>query len=168
MNIRTALLPVLLVALAPMLHASESKRTANYILSTPTAFEGKEVTLDVSFVKPSHVKSPIPEIAFFHAATLDRQDHRHGGNILVVIAAEDAAKFAKKYGTNFEGRTESNPLKGTLAAAPGGKRQGQVWLLDTTGKIGELVKQNKLVIEDDEGGRGPDGGPRHPHRPGGF
>jgi hypothetical protein len=167
MNIRTSLLPVLLVALTPMLHASESKRTANYILTTPTAFEGKDITLDVSFVKPSHVKSPIPEIAFFHAATLDRLEHKPGGNILVVIAAEDASKFAKKYGTNFEGRNASNPLKGILAAAPGGKRQGQVWLLDTTGKIGELIKQNKLVIEEEAGG-GPGAGPRHPRRPGGF
>jgi hypothetical protein len=42
-----------------------------------------------------------------------------------------------------------------------------VWLVDTTGKIEELVKQNKLVIEEEASG-GPGAGPRHPRRPGGF
>ncbi|MEI6279797.1 MAG: hypothetical protein WCQ16_10530 [Verrucomicrobiae bacterium] len=178
MNIRTLLLPVLLVALAPLLHASDSKRTADYLLITPTAFEGKEVTLDVSFVKPAHWKSPVPELAFFHALTMDRQDRKPGGEILVVVASETAAKFAKKYGTDFEGRNESNSLKGIFLSAPGGNHRGKAWLVDTTGKVADLIKQHKLLIEDDGGGLGAGGGgrpggpghpgpgPHHPFRPG--
>ena len=156
---------VLLAAVAPMLHASESKRTAEYILTTPADFEGKEVTLDVSFVKPVHWKSPNPELAFFHAMTLDRLNHKPGGEILVVIASTDASKFAKKYGTNFERRNESDSLQATLVAAPGGRMHAKVWILDTTGKVAEMVKQNQLSIVEEEGGggRGPGGpGPRGP------
>ena len=145
MNIRTCLLPVLLAALTPVLHASESKRTADYLLTTPATFEGKEVTLDIAFVKPVHWKSPVPEIAFFHAMTLDRQAHKPGGEMMIVILSEDSVKFAKKYGTNFEGRNESNSLKGIFLTAPGGGKRGKVWMLDTTGKAADLIKQNKLV-----------------------
>jgi len=184
MKLRYLLLPVLLAALPPMLHAADSKRTAEYYLITPTDFEGKEVTLDVAFVKPTHWKSPIPELAFFYALTLDRRDNRFGGGILVAIPSGDAEKFAKKYGTDFEGRSESNTLKGMFMAAPGGKdRHGKVWLVDTTGKVAELIKQRRLTIEEGEdgagfgpggpggpGGQWGPGGPgphRGPHRPGG-
>ena len=159
---------VLLAAVAPMLQAGDSKRTAEYILTTPTDFEGKEVTLDVAFVKPVHWKSRNPELAFFHVMTLDRRDRKPGGAILVVIPSEDASKFAKKYGTDFEGRTESNPFSGILLAAPGGKMHGKIWLVDSTGKVADLVKQHKLVIEDEGdgmGGPGPGPGPRGPRRP---
>lgn len=161
---------VLLAAVVPLLHAADSKRTAEYILTTPMDFEGKEVTLDVAFVQPVHWKSPSPDVAFFHVMTLDRRDHKPGGGILVSIPASDAAKFAKKYGTDFEGRTESNPFSGVLLAAPGGKMHHKVWLVDSTGKIADLVKQNKLIIEDEGGGPGgpggPGPGPRGPRRPG--
>jgi hypothetical protein len=156
---------VLLAAVAPMLHASESKRTAEYILTTPADFEGKEVTLDVSFVKPVHWKSPNPELAFFHAMTLDRLNHKPGGEMLVAIPSTDAAKFAKKFGTSFERRNESDSLQATLVAAPGGRMHAKVWILDTTGKVAEMVKQNQLSIVEEEGGggRGPGGpGPRGP------
>lgn len=156
---------VLLAAVAPLLNASDSKRTAEYILTTPTDFEGKEVTLDVSFVKPVHWKSPAPELAFFHVMTLDRRDHKPGGEMLVAIPSGDSAKFAKKYGTDFEGRTESNSFQGTLLAAPGGGMQAKVWVLDSTGKLAGLLKENKLRIEEEGGGPGPRGpgpGPRRP------
>ena len=149
---------VLLAAAAPLLHASDSKRTAEYILTTPADFEGKEVTLDVSFVKPVHWKSPVPELAFFHAMTLDRTDYKPGGEILVVILSEDASHFAQRYGTDFKSRSYSNSLKGTLVAAPGGRRHAQLWIFDTTGKVADMVKQNKLMIEE-EGGGGAGGGP---------
>ena len=149
---------VLLAAVAPLLHASDSKHTAEYILTTPADFEGKEVTLDVSFVKPVHWKSPVPELAFFHAMTLDRRDYKPGGEILIVILAEDASHFAQRYGTDFKSRNYSNPLKGTLVTAPGGRRHAKVWILDTTGKIPDLVKQNKLMIEEEGGGGGGAGG----------
>jgi hypothetical protein len=164
---------VLLAAVAPLLHAADSKRTAEYVLTTPADFEGKEVTLDVAFVQPVHWKSPNSELAFFHAMTLDRRDHKFGGKILVVIPSADASKFAKKYGTDFEGRNESNSFQGTLIAAPGGPKHRQVWIVDSTGKIAELVKQKQLTIEDEGGGgegpgggRGPGPGPHGPRRPG--
>ncbi|MEI8310034.1 MAG: hypothetical protein WCH98_04695 [Verrucomicrobiota bacterium] len=168
MKILHALPLVLLAAVMPLLHASDSKRTAEYILTTPADFEGKEVTLDVSFVMPVHWKSPNAELAFFHAVTLDRRDHKPGGEILVVIPSETAAKFAKKYGTDFEGRNESTSLQGTLVAAPGGRMRAKVWIVDTTGKVVDLVKQNKLAIEEggDGGGSGGGGAGPGPHGPG--
>jgi hypothetical protein len=156
---------ILLAAVAPLLHASDSKRTAEYILTTPADFEGKEVTLDVSFVQPVHWKSPNPELAFFHALTLDRRDYKPGGEILVVILSADASRFAKRYGTDFKSRSYSNSLKGTLVAAPGGRMHAKVWILDTTGKVADLVKQKQLSIVEDEGGGG--GGGRGPGGPGG-
>ncbi len=164
MKITTTLLTVLLAAGTPLLQAADSKRTAEYVLTTPADFEGKEVTLDVSFVKPVHWKSPNPEMAFFNAMTIDRMDHKPGGNILVAIPAADAAKFAKKYGTDFDGRNDMTTLRGTLLTAPGKKMKRRVWIIDTTGKIGELIKKNDFAIDDEEegGGRGPGGhGPRH-------
>ena len=149
---------VLLAAAGPMLHASDSKRTAEYILTTPADFEGKEVTLDVSFVKPVHWKSQVPELAFFHAMTIDRRDYKPGGEILVVIPSEDASHFAQRSGTDFKSRNYSNSLKGTLVAAPGGRMHAKIWILDTTGKIADLVKQNKLRIEEEGGGGGGAGG----------
>jgi len=176
MKTKCLLLPVLLASLVPMLHASDSKRTAEYYLVTPTDFEGKEVTLDVAFVKPTHWKCPVPELAFFHALTIDKRDYKPGGEIMVAIPSAEAEKFAKKYGTDFEGRTNSNTLKGVLIAAPGGQMHPKFWIVDTTGKVGELVKQKKLAIEEGEmdgGGFGPGGpggpGPHHgQHRPGGH
>ena len=167
MKILVCLPLVLLAAVAPLLHASDSKRTAEYILTTPADFEGKEVTLDVAFVKPVHWKSPNPELAFFHAMTIDRLNHKPGGEILVAIPSTDAAKFAKKFGTSFERRNESDSLQATLVAAPGGRMHAKVWILDTTGKVADLVKQDKLaIVEDEGGGPGPRGpgfqGPRKP------
>lgn len=156
---------VLLAVVAPRLHAAGSQRTAEYLLTTPSEFEGKKVTLDVSFVQPVQWKSPHPDLAFFHVVTLDRRNYKPGGRILVVIPSAEASKFAKKYGTNFEGRSESNPFSGVFVAAPGGKKKKSVWLVDSTGKIGDLVKQNKLTIED-EGGEPAGPGPGGPRRPG--
>lgn len=171
MKIPICLLTCLLAALTPLLHAADSKRTADYLLISPTDYEGKEVTLDVAFVKPAHCKSPIPEIAFFHAMTIDRRDKRPGGEIIVAVPSEESEKFAKKYGTNFEGRTESNSLRGVFIATPGGQIHPKVWIVDTTGKAADLVKQKKLTLAVEEmneafgpGGPGPHHGPHHPAR----
>lgn len=158
---------ILLASMTSLLHAGDSKRTAEYILTTPTDFEGQKVTLDVAFVQPVHWKSRNPELAFFHVITLDRRNHSRGGQILVAIPSAEASKFAKKYGTDFEGRSESNAFSGILVAAPGGKMQKRIWLVDSTGKIADLVKRNKLVLEEEgrgePGPRGP--GPFGPRKP---
>jgi len=161
---------VLLAAASPLLQASDSKRTAEYILATPTDFEGKQVSLDVAFVKPVHWKSPVPELAFFHAVTLDRRDHKPGGHILIAVPAADAGKIAQRYGLDWEGRNESNTLTGTLVAAPGraAGMHRRVWLIDTDGKAIELIKAKKLELLEDGGpGPGPGGRPFGPkHGPG--
>jgi hypothetical protein len=86
--------------------AADSKRTAEYLLSSPLTHEGKAVTVDVAAVKPVQWKSPLPELTFFHALTMDRIDRKPGGGILVAVPTAEAASFAKKYGTDFEGRHE--------------------------------------------------------------
>lgn len=153
-------------ATLPLVDAYESKRTAEYILASPADFEGKEVTLDVSFVQPVHWKSPVPELAFFHAITIDRVDKKRGGHILVAIPAADAAKFAKKFGMDFDGKNNSDTLHGTLVTAPGKGLRPKVWIIDTTGKIQDLVKNQKIALEDGRdmngGGEGPGAGPARP------
>ena len=165
MKIITTLLTGLLASWATLAYAGESKRTADYILATPLEFEGKNVDLDVSFVKPVNWKSPNTEIAFFHAMTMDRLDKKRGGSILVAIPAADAAKFAKRYGTDFDGRNEYDRLNGVLTTTPDNKKKfkGGTWVIDMTGgKIAELVKNKQLVIEDNEGKEGEGKGERAP------
>jgi len=152
---------ILLAAAAPLSIAGDSKRTAEYTIVNSAELEGKEVTLDVAFVKPVQWKSPIPELAFFHALTIDRRDKKPGGHILVAIAASESASFAKKYGMDFEGRNESNTLRGTLLAAPGredGKAlRPRIWFIDTTGTALELIKEKKLELTDEGPGDTGDG-----------
>ncbi len=152
---------ILLTALAPLLPAAESKHTAEYILANSADFEGKEVTLDVAFVRPVEWKSPIPELAFFHAVTYDRRDHRQGGPILVVIPAADSGQFAKKYGMEASGRnTVPNSLKGTLLATPGRPGMGgRRWIVDTTGLLADLIKKHNLNLPDNDRGPGMGAGP---------
>lgn len=153
---------------SPFLHAADSERTAEYILTTPQEFEGKAVELDVSFVKPVRWKSPVPELAFFHAFTIDRKDRKPGGVIPVAVAAADAASFAKKYGTDFDGRYDKDDLVGTLLASPGHAPRKQVWFVDTSGLAAELIKQGKMHLEDDGKGMPEErefrGKPRGPKR----
>lgn len=161
MNLRTTLTAaVALVALVSTSHA-ESKRIAEYILSDPTTYENKEVTLDVAFVKPVHWVSPYAGIAFFRAMTIDRTDKKPGGGILVAVPAVDAAKFAKKYGTDFDGRYDKETLRGIFLAAGSGRHR-KIWLVDTTGKLSEMIAAQKKdfpeeALNDDLGG-GPKGG----------
>jgi len=140
---------ILLAATAPLSLASDSKRTAEYIIVNSAELEGKPVTLDVAFVKPVQWKSPIPELAFFRAMTIDRRDNKPGGHILVAIPAAEAPSFSKKYGMDFDGRNESDTLRGTLLAAPGRELRPRVWFIDTTGTALELIKAKKLELIDD-------------------
>lgn len=145
--------------------AADSKRTAEYLLSSPLSYEGKTVTLDVAAVQPVRWKSPFPELAFFQAMTLDRMDHKPGGVILVAVPAADSASFAKKYGTDFEGRFESDQLKGLFMAS--GPRK--VWVIDMSGQLAKLLAERKELLPDEAGrplaigGKfGPGRGPRQP------
>ena len=130
------------------LASAESKRTAEYILTDPAKFQGQEVTLDVALVKPVHFVSPFPEIAFFHALTIDRGDKKPGGGILVAVPAASANAFAKKYGTDFDGRSDMDTLRGTLVAAGPGPR-GKIWVLDNSGELVSLMEQRKKDLPPD-------------------
>ena len=146
-------------SIIPALAADD--RTASGILSDPYTYENKPVTLDVAVVRPVHFQSPLPQLAFFRAMTMDRSSRKPSGEIMVVVAADQSEKFAKKYGTEFT-RFQSTPLKGTLLASPGREEgRGKVWLIDTTGQAAELIQQKKLAISDDG-----NGGPGGPHKRG--
>ncbi len=151
---------VFLAVLAPLTLAGDSKHTAEYIIANSAEHEGKEVVLDVSFVKPVQWKSPIPELAFFHAVTVDRRDDQLGGSIIVAVKAAEAGSFAKKYGMDFEGRRDSDSLRGVFLAAPGRgpdtKARARIWLVDTTGSAAGLIEAKKFEIQDDGPNRGVD------------
>lgn len=148
---------------------ADSKRTAEFILSDPKTYEGQQVTLDVALVKPVHWVSPLPDFAFFHALTIDRTDGRPGGGILVAIPASESASFAKKYGTDFEGRNDKTTLRGAFIAIGGGHRPGKIWIVDTTGELENKMREMKKEFPEEafggEEGSGP--GPRGPGGPGG-
>jgi hypothetical protein len=143
---------------------AESKRTAEYLLISPAEHLNKDVTLDVAMVRPVPWVSPAKDIAFFRAMTIDRSDRRAGGDILVAVPASEAASFARKYGTDFEGRWESDMLKGTFLSATrgdGGTRGPGLWLVDTTGKLADLIATKQFALPGEgklaEAGPGPRG-----------
>ncbi len=161
--------------LAPApLRAADSKRTAEYLLISPLDHENQKVTVDVAFVKPVNWVSRIPGMSFFHARTIDRVDHKPGGEILVAVPTADAEKFARKYGTDFEGRMDRNALDGQFIAG-GGRGRGKIWMIDLSGQLAEMIAAQKAEFPDEAfmvggpGGRGPGMGegmrPR-PHGPG--
>jgi hypothetical protein len=165
---KTPLIPLLVAAIVlgfPICgRTAESKRTAEYLLSSPAAFEGREVTLDVAAVKPVQWKSPLPELAFFHALTIDRYDHKPGGSLLVAVPAAQSAAFAKKYGTDFDGRLDSDSLKGLFLAS--GPRK--TWVLDTSGQLTQLLAERRAALPEDAGHfpmKGAPGRPGRFHRP---
>jgi hypothetical protein len=153
-----ALASVAAFGLSCTAHA-ESKRTAEYLLISPSEHLNKDVTVDVAMVKPVHWVSPAPGLAFFRAMTIDRSDRKAGGEILVAVSADEAASFARKYGTDFEGRGDSDMLKGTFLSVTraNGPEQGGLWIIDTTGKVSRLVAEKKLALPAE--GRPPGGGP---------
>jgi hypothetical protein len=146
-------LSLAIVLISTVVASADSKRTAEFILSDPKAYQDQPVTLDVAMVKPVRWISPLPEIAFFHALTIDRSDKEPGGGILVAVPSGDSAKFAKKYGTDFDGKRSSTTLRGTFIAV-GGRDHGHrgVWVVDTTGKLDSLIKERKATLPDDGNG----------------
>ncbi len=152
---------VLLAATSPL--RAESKHTAEYFLTTPQEFVNQIVSLDVAFVKPVHWVSPNPDFQFFHAMTIDRTDKKPGGGILVAVKAADASSFARKYGTDFEGRNDTTTLKGIFLAGGGAKGRMKVYLVDTTGELKALFDAGEFALpaESADGGE-PDG--QRPHK----
>jgi hypothetical protein len=143
-------LTAVLVLASGLVAQADSKRTAKFILSDPRAYEGKEITLDVAMVHPVKWVSPMANFAFFHARTLDRRDRKPGGSILVAVPADKSAAFAKKYGTNFEGRNQSTTLRGTLVAVGGSKQRPRpgIWIIDTTGNLLAEIDSKKASFPE--------------------
>ena len=166
-------LSLVIVLLSTAAASADSKRTAEFLLSDPKAYQDQPVTLDVAMVKPVRWVSPLPEIAFFQALTIDRSDKKPGGGILVAVPSGESAKFAKKYGTDFKGRNSSTTLRGTLIAAggPGNPGHRGIWVIDTTGRLESLLKDRKVTVPDDgsepgqKGQEGPRGPRDKPNRP---
>jgi hypothetical protein len=171
----TSKLTALILLASSALGYADSKKTAEFLLVDPKSHVDQEVTLDVTHVKPVHWKSPLAEIAFFHAVTIDRRDGKFGGAILVAVPAEEATKFAKKYGLDFDGRNSTTTLRGTFALVSGRGASG-LWIVDTSGKLAKLIADKKAEFPVEAGmpgdmgkgpgvgGRGP--GRRHPFRAG--
>lgn len=130
---------------------AESKRTAEYLLISPSDHQDKDVTVDVALVRPVQWVSPAPEFAFFRAMTIDRSDRKAGGEILVAVPASGAAAFARKYGTDFEGRYESDSLKGTFLSIGRAENRegGRLWIIDTTGNLAKAIADKKLTLPTD-------------------
>jgi len=145
-SILTLLLTTILATAGVAL--ADSKRTAVHVLTDPSLYQDKEVTLDVAFVRPVHFVSPFPELAFFHALTVDRTNGKPAGSILVAVPSATATSFAKKYGTDFEGRGEKDTLRGTLVAA-GPKPRGRIWVVDTSGQLLKLIAERKKSLPED-------------------
>jgi hypothetical protein len=126
---------------------AESTRTADSLRIHSQTHLDKEVTVDVSMVKPVHWKSPLADVVFFHALTIDRTEDKSGGSILVAVDAAAAGKLSDKYGTNFDGRNDKDKLTGTFILVSGNGPSG-VWMIDTTGKIAALIREKKLALPD--------------------
>jgi hypothetical protein len=158
MKNRFLTLITLTACLASSLHAAESKRTAAHILANSDKYEGKEVTLDVSFLKPVKWKSPIPEIAFFFAVTIDRTNDIRAGKLLIAIPETETKKFSQKYGLVESKKEKNNPdtLRGVLvpAWAKGANGKGMkskgIWVIDTSGRLQNLSKTVKLELPEDD------------------
>lgn len=148
---------VLLAAASPL--RAESKHTAEYFLTTPQEFVNQLVSLDVAFVKPVHWVSPNPDFQFFHAMTIDKTDKKPGGGILVAVKSADASAFARKYGTDFEGKSATTALKGLFLAGGGAKGRMKVYLVDTTGELKALFDAGEFALPADPADGGDQEGP---------
>ena len=138
--------------------------SADYYLTTPDAYEGQMVTLDVMGVRPVNFKSPVPDLAFFFMQTWDRTKNMPGGDIMLVAPAADARAIMKKYGGKMPGpgpgmhpgmsTANTEKMKGLFTLSPGGKphHEGEKPETSTTASGSGTEKP---VAENGEGPRGP-------------
>jgi hypothetical protein len=133
-----------------------SKYTADYYRAKSSEFEGQEIKLKVSHVKPFHFKSAIPDLRFFHAFTYDKKDNVYGGWIVVAVPAGEASAFVEEFGTHPDGsgpRDRAKPkteyLTGTFRADA--KR---LWFVDYKGLCKELLDARRQEFMLDPAGPG--------------
>lgn len=133
--------------------AQTKRDTAEYYLAYGKDHVGKEIRLDVAFVRPVRWASPDPAITFFHALTADTRGRQPGGGILVMLPESEKDALIKKYGMNRDGR-QTSTLRGTLRVLPNRERRGAgVYVVDYKGLLGERIKDRaaKLTVVDDAG-----------------
>jgi len=156
--------PLLAVATLVCLAFPEAAfaRTANHILANPDQHHEKTVTVDVAYLRPVRWKSPVPEVAFFHAITYDKRAKSPGGAILLAFPESSRESMIRRYGVVRDGNARvvgTKPLRATLRNMGEGRRRG-IWYLDQTeGSLNEALKANHAKIEQaidrDERGDGP-------------
>jgi hypothetical protein len=103
----------LLICAGP-LKASSPVSADGYLVS-PWKYEGQTIKLNVVCVKPAHFESPLREVIYYHAMTMN-VDRRFGGEILIAVPRSESEHFARYYGLDPRGRT-SRLLSGTLLLA---------------------------------------------------
>ena len=104
------------LALTPLIRAQDY-RQADYYLNTPEKYEGKKITLSRSHVKRLPATAESGKDANFWAYTASRNDYKFG-SILVLVPADAADTFSKKYGFGREYgagyQVKTRPLSGVF------------------------------------------------------
>lgn len=146
-----------------------ASNTVDYYLTTPEQFKNMMVNLDVKGVRPVEFKSPIPDLAFFHMTTWDKQKNRPGGHIMLVAPASLATTIMKKYGNDMRRGGDIDRMRGILMLSPGGPgpekqganaesnppqgpprhgpRHAQMWMIDYEGRSAAIMEAHKAEME---------------------
>lgn len=131
-----------------------SDQTANAVLAEPHKYNNAPVQLDVAFLRPVRWKSPIPEVAFFHAMTYDKKARSFGGEILLAAPESNREALVRRYGVTHEGRRtpDTNLLRATLRNTGEDRKRG-IWYLDQTeGALSEAIQEMREKIQELEKG----------------
>ncbi|MEM8867430.1 MAG: hypothetical protein AAGC73_04100 [Verrucomicrobiota bacterium] len=108
----------------------------------PGEYDGKRIDVDCTHVSRINGGPQIDEVTLFVAHTIDRDNRSRGGSIVVAVLAEDADKFARKFGTAVERnrqeaeKVDSKSLRGTFHMLD----RGHVYIDYTDGEAHELVE----------------------------
>ncbi len=135
-----------------------SRFTADFYRGQSDTYDGKEITVKVTHVKPFRFKSAIEGLRFFHAFTYDDREKIPGGVIIVAIPTGTEAEFLRKYGTapenSGEGRkarreSDTERLTGILRAD--GKR---LFFIDYDGQSKDIIDARRQELMKELAGAG--------------
>lgn len=132
--------------------AADTKTVAKYVLEHAEELFGEKVSLDVTHVVKAKTpaKAASAGLAMFKAHTFDKKKRMKGGNITVVVLADEAEKFARQYGTSPEvtvgnkRRADTRVFRGVL----GKTRKGQ-WFVCKDKEIHSKVP-NAVALPTEE------------------
>lgn len=135
-----------------------SRFTADYYRGQSDAFDGKEITVKVTHVKPFRFKSNIETLRFYHAFTYDDRAKVPGGVIVVAIPAGTEAAFLRKYGTAPENsgkgrkaRIDSSTERLTGILRADGKR---LFFIDHAGQSSDIIDARRQELMKELAGAG--------------